>query len=181
VWCESDSIAGTIDEVTRPLGIGLYPCQGQAPKTFARNAARAYLRIGKPVTILYVGDWDPSGLAIARSLEERLRRYSDDEVDITFTRLALTVDDITSRDLIRHEVNEKDVNFKRFTEVCESVGLVPQDAVEVEALGANVLRSRVHDTLLTEIKNVESWNSTFAAEQSEIDVLKTMMTWGRSS
>ena len=174
VWCESDSIAGTIDPVTRSLGVGLYPCQGQAPKTFARNAAVSYTSIGKPVTIFYVGDWDPSGLAIERSLEERLRRYSEGEEEIDFTRLAVTPDDIRQLDLIRHEVNEKDVNYGRFVERCELEGLVPQEAVEVEALGSHRLRDRVKGTLLAEVDDISSWNSTIASEKSERDILAKM-------
>ncbi len=170
VWCESDSIAGVLDPITRPYGIGLFPCKGQAPKTFAYNAAVAYKTIGKPVTILYVGDWDPSGLAIARSLEERLRRYSKDLVDIEFVRVAITPDDVRQGDLVSHDLNKNDVNYAKFLAHCRLEGLVPQ-AVEVEALPAPILRERLKQALLDLVDDPEMWNSTLAAEESEKTIL----------
>ena len=81
VWAESDSTASLLEPVTRPLGVGLYSCRGQAGKEFAHTAATIYTRIGKPVRILYVGDWDPAGLGIPRSLLERMERYTGGDVE----------------------------------------------------------------------------------------------------
>jgi hypothetical protein len=105
VWCESDSIAGVLDQVTRPLGVGLFVCRGQASKTFVHEAVQSYRAVAKPITILYVGDWDPTGLAIPASLEDRMARYGDGEMDVTLERLAVTAEDVAQGHLVTHQVN----------------------------------------------------------------------------
>jgi hypothetical protein len=178
VWAESDSTAGLVDSVTRPLGVGLYSCRGQASKDFAYTAAEMYREVGKPVTILYLGDWDPAGLAIPRSLTERLHRYSKGEVHIDFRRIAVTPDDVHDLNLITHDVNTKDPNYKHFVEECHLVGLAPQLATEVEAVPPPVLRQRLEERLYDLVENVEGWNATLAYEESEREIFGCLARQG---
>lgn len=180
VWAESDSISGVIDPVTRKLGVGLFSCRGQASKTFAHSSAMAYREIGKPVTILYVGDWDPTGLAIPRSLEERLNRYCQDAVPIDLRRIAITADDLARLDLTTHEVNADDPNYNRYAKECRLVGQDPQVSVEVEAMPAPVLRARLEAALYDLVDDAESWNATLAYEESERGLLRSMAASGWS-
>lgn len=170
VWAESDSITGVIDPVTRSLGVGLFSCRGQASKTFAHSAAVEYLNVGKPVTVLYVGDWDPSGLGIAKSLRERLNRYSRGEVEIDFWRLAVSPHDIRTDRYISHGVNVNDKNLKRFEVECERYRLDPSIAVEVEAIPPPELRGRLEEELYELAEDTETWNATIAAEESEKEI-----------
>jgi hypothetical protein len=167
VWAESDSVSGILDEVTRGLGVGLFSCRGQASKTFAQSSAEEYRYAGKPVTILYVGDWDPMGLAIPRSLRERLLRYSRDAVEVDFRRIAVTAGDVRSGELQTHHVNTRDPNYRHFAEECRLIGLGPQTAVEVEALPPAVLRDRLEAAIYDLVEDVDTWNVTIAAEESE--------------
>lgn len=173
VWAESDSISGVVDPVTRALGVGLFSCRGQASKDFAHTAAEQYRWIGKPVTVLYVGDFDPSGLAIPRSLEERLITYSGGAVPIDFRRCALTVDDVRDGGLVQHEANTADKSYARYAETCQALGLDPSRSTEVEALAPAVLRSRLEEQIYALIDEPAQWNATIVAEQSERDVLLT--------
>jgi len=181
VWAESDSTSSLVESVTRPLGVGLYSCRGQASKEFAHNAASVYMSLGKPVTILYLGDWDPSGLAIPRSLEERLNRYSNDEIEIDFQRFAITPANVHDDDLQSHEVNTADRNYRRFAEECTLVGLAPQVAVEVEAMSPPLLRNRLERRLYDLVEDATMWNATLAAEESEREIFRRMATSGVSS
>jgi hypothetical protein len=178
VWAESDSTAALVDSVTRPLGVGLFSCRGQAGKEFAYSSAQTYLQIGKPVTILYVGDWDPSGLAIPRSLEERLNRYADNQIEITFTRLAVTPTQIHLHNLQTHDVNHNDSSYRRFAEHCRLVGLAEQDAVEVEAFVPSVLREIVNERLYDLIADDDAWNATIEYEDAERDQLAAFVAGG---
>jgi hypothetical protein len=155
VWCESDSIGGVLDAVTRPLGVPLLAARGQSSKTFAFAAAQEYRRIGKPVTILYVGDWDPSGLAIDRSLQERLGRYCEGEVEIDFTRLAVTPFQIKHYGLTSHEANRQDKNYRQFVAACQQHGL-PVEAVEVEAIPPAELRGLLEGTIYRLVADPEA-------------------------
>jgi len=181
VWAESDSTASMIESVTRRLGVGLYSCRGQASKEFAHSAATVYRRIAKPVTILYCGDWDPSGLAIPRSVEDRLRRYSHDEVEIVFERFAITPENIIDDGLQTHHVNKKDGNYRRFATECDRVGLAPQMAVEVEAMSPPLLRERLERRLYDLVEDSTAWNATIAAEESEREVFRRLADRGMAS
>jgi hypothetical protein len=75
VWCESDSIVGVLLDLCDGYGVPLLPCRGQAPKRFVYDSAQAYASIGKPVVVLYVGDFDPNGLDIGNSVRDRTVRY----------------------------------------------------------------------------------------------------------
>jgi hypothetical protein len=174
VWAESDSIVGQMQPVTRRLGVPLYSCRGQASKTFAYTAAEVWRSIDKPVVVIYVGDWDPTGLAIPKSLEERLLRYSDGEIDVVFYRLAVTAEDVRSETvrepLQRHEVNTKDPNHKSFVEECRAEGLDPTESVEVEAVRPPLLRFWLEQEIMN-LADTEQWHATLAAEESERTLL----------
>jgi hypothetical protein len=171
VWTESDSITGVIDDVVMGMGAGLFSCRGQSSKSFAHGAAVEYERIGKPVTVLYVGDWDPTGLGIQRSLLERLRRYSNGSVDIDLDRVAVTSSDVRWGRLVSHSVNKNDNNHKRFKAHCERMRLDPNVAIEAEAIPPTELRERVHEALLELVEDIETWNGTLAAEESEREIM----------
>lgn len=76
VWCESDSIAGTILPVTDKWAVPLFVCRGQSSETFAHSAVDEWEAdlSSKPI-ILYIGDLDPHGLEIEEALEEKLFRF----------------------------------------------------------------------------------------------------------
>lgn len=179
VWAESDSISGVIDPVTRALGVGLFSCRGQASKTFVWSSTQQYRATGKPVSVLYVGDWDPSGLAISRSLHERLREYSE-RWPISFSRVALTAADIGRGELTSHAVNRQDKNYRRYAEECRTVGLDPDVVTEVEALPPPVLRARLEERLYDLVEDAEQWNATLAAEESEKQDLFARLMGGTS-
>lgn len=178
VWAESDSISGVINPVTDNLGVGLFSCRGQAGKTFAQNATETYRRINKPVTVLFVGDWDPTGLAIPRSLEERLNRYSEAVVEVDFRRLAVTPDDLFTMNLATHDVNRGDPNYRRYAQECALVGLDPQVSVEVEALPPDVLRERLEIALYDLVEDAEAWNAAIDSQESERLILTAMANGG---
>lgn len=174
VWAESDSISGVVDDTTRALGIGLFSCRGQASKTFAQSSAETYRNIGKTVNVLYVGDHDPSGIAIHRSLRERLERYNDGAVPLVFRRVAVTPNDVRTGTLTGHAVNPADNNLRRFAEYCHEHGLDPGVAVEVEAIPPPVLRERIKTAVLELVDDVETWHATAAAERSERDLFRNL-------
>jgi hypothetical protein len=174
VWCESDSIGGVLAEVTRPLGVALLAARGQSSKTFVRDSAMEFRRISKPVTVLYVGDWDPSGLAIDRSVQERLDRYTEDAVTIDFHRIAVTPAQIRAWNLTTHTANVKDTNYRRFVDACRAADLPPDRAVEVEAIPPPELRDLLEEEIYNLAEDVDTWDATLAAERSERQVFGEM-------
>ena len=173
VWCESDSIAGVIAPITSRYGLGLYVCRGQASKSFVREAAEAYRYDGRPAHVIYAGDWDPSGLAIEKAIEERMHQYAGKGLDLTFQRVGVTAADVHSGRFISHASNKADSNFRRFKQVCIAEGLDPDLAVEVEAIPPYELKARIEQAIEAQM-DATAWLVSREAENSERQHLRQM-------
>ena len=93
VWTESRSIAGVVEANCRSLGVSLYPAGGFASLSLAYQAAEGIRRAadGRPVRIVYVGDYDPAGVLIDRSVMGELRGHLPG-LDIEEVRVAITAE-----------------------------------------------------------------------------------------
>ena len=93
VWTESRSIAGVIQADCRRLGVSLYPAGGFASLSLAYQAAEGIRReaSGRPVRIVYIGDYDPAGVLIDQSVIRELRGHLPD-LDIEPVRIAITAE-----------------------------------------------------------------------------------------
>ncbi|WP_216586582.1 hypothetical protein [Streptomyces brasiliscabiei] len=174
VWCESDSVGGVLLPVTAAWGVGLYSCRGQSSKTFVYEAVQQYAHQGKGVTVIYCGDWDPTGRCVPRSVVERMARYGNGELDLEFRQIAITADDVRSGRLTTHDVNTRDVNFARYREECLRERLDPHTAVEVEALRPGLLRQRLDETIEGLVDDVRQWNIEFRTEAAERELLRSL-------
>lgn len=138
VWCESRSIAGVIDGLCEELAVSLYPAGGFTSITLAFQAAE-YINVKTgggdiPVHILYIGDYDPAGVLIDRSLESELREHLDPGVDLTFDRIAISEEEIREYDLPTKPRKSGDRRALHVT-----------GTVEAEALPARILRGILGD------------------------------------
>ena len=93
VWCESRSIAGVIQSDCRRLGVSLYPCGGFASLSLTWQAAEGIKKAarGRPVRIIYAGDFDPAGVLIDKSVIKELRSHLPG-TDIRPIRIAITAE-----------------------------------------------------------------------------------------
>jgi hypothetical protein len=173
VWCESDSIGGVILDVTDAYGVAMLPARGQSGKRFVWDSAQSYRRAGKPVTVLYVGDFDPAGLDIGNSIEDRLARYGAPD-DLEFRRLAVTPWQVSALRLPGHGLNPNHPEpvLARFRAVCDEHGLA-YEAVEAEALPPETLRLLVRDAIGGYIDR-RQWDLELAVERSERDGLAAL-------
>lgn len=162
VWCESDSIAGTIADVCAERDVPLMVTKGYPSKSFAHAAARQIEADGRPANLYYVGDLDPAGMEIERSLVDALIRYAPGAAGhgmISFERIALT----------RTQADELDLpgtpakNRKRLAFV--------GDAVEVEALPAPMLRSLVTEAIVRHV-DPDRLEVLCVVEREERDLLQ---------
>ncbi len=174
VWVESDAIASALWPSIAHYGVPVYTCRGQASKTFIQAAAEDSARLAKPICILYAGDWDPTGLAIDRSLEERYHRYSDEGADISIGRVAVTPLQIQAHGLTGGPAKVGDPNYKRFRAKCEELGL-PVVAIEAEELPPDVLRESVARAVESLI-DADAWNAVIAYEEAERQQLEALVS-----
>jgi hypothetical protein len=75
--------------------VPLYPAAGFTSHSLAFGAAEniAAEAQGRPVHVLYIGDYDPAGLLIDRDVEAKLRRHLPGQ-ELHFHRLAITAEQI---------------------------------------------------------------------------------------
>lgn len=95
VFVEKDALSQVIERVASRWNVTSFACKG-SPSTSAVHEAALRLRReeddGRKVTVIYLGDHDPTGIDISRDIQERLRLFrSDAFVD----RIALNMDQIT--------------------------------------------------------------------------------------
>lgn len=91
VWLEKDALAGVLVDVTSRWHVPLYVTRGYASETFAYEAATNALFDERPFRVLYLGDFDASGVHMARDLQSRLCGFLGNHADLlTFDRIAVT-------------------------------------------------------------------------------------------
>ncbi len=131
VWCESRSLAGVIQRTCQDLAVSLYPAGGFSSITLAFQSAEEINAAvkDKPVNIFYIGDYDPAGVIIDVSLERELRQHLRAELQLNFTRLGITPEQIEQYDLPSKPRKETD---RRALHVAATV--------EAEAMPAATMR-----------------------------------------
>ncbi len=161
VWCESDSIAGTLTDVTYAWRVPLFPIKGQSSETFVYNAVQEWLADKRrQVAVLYVGDHDPAGLEIEQALYDKMLTFGDNMWhEPSFDRVGVTWDQVLEHDL---------------------PGTTPKKAygyplaVEAEALPPRLLRDLVNARIAEHV-DPDEWHTLLAVEAEERDGLKRLV------
>ncbi len=130
-WLEKDALSGIFLDALEPYGVTLNVGRGFDGWPSIHDAAG---RLGHGDTILYFGDFDPSGEDMVRSLRERLGLLgSRPEI----VKCALTIDDVRRYDLPPDATKASDTRSRAF------VARYGDMAVELDALPLEVLRDRI--------------------------------------
>lgn len=156
VWCESDSIASTVHDVTAKWDVPLMICKGYSSETFAYNAADAWRDDHRIPVVLYVGDHDKHGLNIERVLRNRLSEFSECEPE--WQRIGVSWEQVEELDLPGSPPKEP-YGFPL--------------AVEAEALPPRLLRSLL-DQAIEEYVDERKLEVLLVAEESERQILLKM-------
>lgn len=138
VWCESRSIAGTIEGICKELAVSLYPAGGFTSLTLAYQSAEYINAMARhrPAEVIYIGDYDPAGVLIDRSIEQELRKHLDAGVDLAFHRVAITPEQIESYDL---PTKPRKTGERRAIHI--------ERTVEAEAMPAHILRGMLREAV----------------------------------
>jgi hypothetical protein len=165
VWLEKDALSGIFEDVLRPYGVTLNVGRGYDGWSSIRNAALRYEHrtydTGQGTTILYFGDFDPSGEDMVRSLEERLRTFA---YWPEIRKVALTADDIDDYSLPPDPAKLTDTRSAAFVAEHGDV------SVELDALPVDVLRQRLTDEVesLLVLKALRQVQKKEAKERKQI-------------
>jgi len=161
VWCEAKGVAATLEVVCDDLGIVLKPLGGQDSITEQWDAIRRLQRyeqgesslgdaIEKKLVILYIGDHDPSGIAIQDKAKNNVTandwvvKLSSGSAFVqqtaelhTFKRVAVTMQQVKDLGLSANPTpaNRKDSNWKAYVGKFKTTDTWEADAIEPVTLG----------------------------------------------
>jgi hypothetical protein len=155
IWCEKEAVAGVIYDVTDPWDVPLMVTRGYPSLTYLHSAAEVIGLEGRPCFLYYLGDLDPSGLDIARVVEEQLRDIAPD-ADISFERLAVTPEQVARLGLPTRPTKTSDSRSRNFRGT----------SVEVDAIPPPLLREMVAAAIEQHI-DAEEWRRLKAVEREE--------------
>jgi hypothetical protein len=162
---EKGTVGGVIRPVIRAYGLPFAVYHGFGSATALRNLAERSVADRRPLTILYVGDHDPSGRYMSEvDLPERLERYGG---VARIERLAVTRDQIADHRLLTFSAAEKQKDARH----AWFVGAYGQTCCELDAMDPNDLRQTVEDAIVRLI-DPDAWELAGATEEAEAASLK---------
>jgi hypothetical protein len=165
VWVivEKDTLATLARAVTERSGVPVVALRGYGSQTIKDDIRMEMIHDGRPLAVVYLGDFDPSGKDIERDLRNRLSLY-DGEV----RRLAVTEDQITEMGLIPLPGKATDSRAGSF--IAEHGRLFQ---VEVEAIPPDALTEMLINAV-AELTNEDELESVLQREQRERETLEDL-------
>ncbi|EAC4029427.1 hypothetical protein K9J90_001858 [Listeria innocua] len=94
VWVEKDALVDIVGQASNKLNVDYFSCRGYVSQSAMFRSARRladWQLAGKDITILHLGDHDPSGIDMSRDIEERLATF---EIFPDVKRIALNMDQV---------------------------------------------------------------------------------------
>lgn len=90
LWVEKDALAGVLEPITDRFHAVLMVNRGYSSQTAMFDSANRFRAraSGRPATLFYVGDHDPSGEDMVRDIRDRFEMFG---VDVGVVKLALTM------------------------------------------------------------------------------------------
>ena len=133
VWAEKAAVTGIVGPVAAEFGVTYLAMRGFGSFTSVYNATQRFL--GRRVEIIYVGDFDPSGMEMDHDLNDRLRRM---RADAEIVRVALTREQVDEYDLVPQPTKQSDSRAKHWYH---------EGSWELDALDADLLAGLVREAI----------------------------------
>jgi hypothetical protein len=98
VWIEKDALIGIVEQVAERYDVPCFSCRGYTSQSEMWSAAQRLSAASndgsRPVTIIHLGDHDPSGLDMTRDIRERLLLFGNTDMELAVNRIALNMDQV---------------------------------------------------------------------------------------
>jgi hypothetical protein len=166
IWCEKDALAGVILPVTAKYDVPLMVARGFTSETFAYESVAQRGDDTRPYHVYYLGDFDRSGQDAARTLEEKLVRFADEEgIEVIFESIAVTIAQIMKLGLPTRPHKRETAADRKW----------PFDfACELDAIPPDAIRELV-ETAINKHLDQEQLSILRIAEDSERDLLRSWL------
>jgi hypothetical protein len=169
VISEKGTVRGLLKPVLDEYAVGFLPVHGFSSATSVHDIAQD--EDGRPLVIIYVGDFDPSGMFMSeKDLPTRLAKYDGDHVEVH--RVALTRFQVAALPSFPATDKRKDPRYKWFR---ANHG---ERCWELDAMDPNDLRECVEHEIRRWIEPA-AWACCETVNRAEQESLKTILTkWG---
>ncbi len=157
IWLEKDALFTPVNSVAEGYRIKTYAARGYSSFTAVYQAAQE-IDGYKPVRVLQLTDFDPSGEDMVRDLQTRLARYGAEDFEIE--KIALTHEQVSNLSLPPMPAKTSDPRYDRFA---ESYG---DNAVELDALPPDELERIVREAIESLI-DATTWAAELAKAGQE--------------
>jgi hypothetical protein len=157
VWSEKGTVRGVLAPVLDHYGVGFLPVHGFNGATVVHDTAQD--DDGRPLKVLCVGDYDPSGMCMSEhDLPKRLSDYGGHHIELT--RIALLRGDLPDSLSFPASDKRKDPRYKWFT------SHYGDKCWELDAMDPNALRARVGGAIKDEIEPI-AWRRCAVVYEGE--------------
>ena len=168
VWVEKEALADIISRPANRWDVAYFACKGYVSQSEMHDAAQR-LRMkedqGKKVTIIHLGDHDPSGIDMTRDIQDRLRLFRS---KAKVKRIALNMDQI---DVLQPPPSPTKLTDSRASSYLEEYG---DDCWELDAIEPAALEALVEDEIQQHL-NRELYDERLAQEERERATLTAIM------
>jgi hypothetical protein len=166
VWSEKGTIRGVLKPVLDRYAVGFRVMHGFTSATAVNDVADD--DDGRDLVVLYVGDFDPSGMYMSeRDLPQRLVEYGGDHVD--FSRIALTQDQTAGLPSFPASDKRKDPRYPWF------VANHGAHCWEIDAMDPRDLRECTEEAI-KELIEPNAWARCETVNAAELESLQTILS-----
>jgi hypothetical protein len=171
VWSEKGTVWGVLAPVLDHYAIGFLPVHGFSSATAAHDLAED--DDGRQLIVLYVGDYDPSGLYMSEEdLPARLAKYNGDHITLRRIALSRTAGQLAGLPSFPASDKRKDPRYRWF------VANHGHRCWELDAMDPNDLRDHVEREIVKLIEPT-AWRRCEVVNEAERESLRTILDkWG---
>lgn len=181
VWVEKDALSGVLSRVTEKYHIPILVNRGYSSVSSMYDSFMRFVYNGaykqRPIRILYLGDFDPSGLDMIRDIQDRIYEFKDgyndgewvEQMEFKVQHVALTEEQIN---LYTPPPNPAKITDPRSKDFIRKYGYT---SWEVDALRPDVLHRLLEDEILLAI-DVAKYEAIVNREQADIEKLEDVMS-----
>jgi hypothetical protein len=169
VWSEKGTVRGVLAPVLERYAVGFFPVHGFSSATAAHDIAED--DDGRDLIVLYVGDFDPSGMFMSeQDLPARFAKYDGDHIKLR--RIALTFSQTRGLPSFPASDKRKDPRYRWF------VANHGPNCWELDAMDPNDLRDCVEQEIVKLIEPI-AWQRCEVVNKAEQESLRTILdNWG---
>ena len=167
VWVEKDALIGIVEQAAQSMDCPCFSCRGFASQSSMWASARRFIekaKQGRECILIYLGDHDPSGIAMTSDIAERMELFCA-AVDVR--RVALTMEQVAQYSPPPNPAKETDTRFAGYAK------LYGAHSWELDALKPEILHGLITDSIKMNLDQ-EMYDAVFEQQEAERQQIKAL-------